>query len=289
MCSFDVTLDGRNAHVANLSLNINRELQAITEWLEINKLSLNIKKTKFMIFHFPQRNIKNFNPNIQIKSRPIQRVTLFDFLGLIIDENLSWTPHLQKITSKISRTLGVMNRLKRFLPAYILMHIYNSLILPHLQSFILIWGHKSSKVFRLQKRAIQMLTLSRYNARTEPLFKRLNLLKVEDMFSINILKFYFKYKHGTLPVYFQNMFPLVSHNYNTRGNLNKIRMNKRTTANCENIIRNSLPRIVEKFPLSVLEKIETHSFNGFKNYVKKVMLDNYDPLCHRLNCFICNH
>ena len=169
------------------------------------------------------------------------------------------------------------------------MHIYNSLIIPLLQYAILIWGHRSSKIFKLQKRAIRILTLSKYNAHTEPLFKRLNLLKVMDMFKVNVLKFYFKYRHGTLPKHFRNMFPLTNHNHNTRGNLNKIKINIQTTRNSENIIRNSLPRIIETFPNSVLDKIETHSLNGLVGYVKKIMLDNYDSQCRRRNCYICNN
>ena len=108
-----------------------------------NKLSLNVKKTKFMIFPYRQRKKDNLIPNLKINAEPIDWVTEFNFLGLTIDEQLSWSPHIQKISNKISRTLGIMNRLKRFMPENLLRLIYNSLILPYFQYSLLTWGLKS--------------------------------------------------------------------------------------------------------------------------------------------------
>ena len=96
-----------------------------------------------MIFHYRQRKIDSLIPNLKINLEPIERVTEFNFLGLTIDEQLSWSPHIQKISNKIARTLGIMNRLKRFLPEKLLRLIYNSLILPYFQYSILTWGFKS--------------------------------------------------------------------------------------------------------------------------------------------------
>ena len=119
--------------MTQLSHNINVELNNIQEWLSINKLSLNVKKTKFMIFHYRQRNIDNLILDLQISSEKIEHVAEFNFLGLTVDENLNWNAHIQKVSNKISRTLGVMCRLKNFLPLHVLRILYNSLILPHLQ------------------------------------------------------------------------------------------------------------------------------------------------------------
>ena len=71
-----------------LRSNINLELKNITNWLAINKLSLNVKKTKSMIFHYRQRNISNYIPDIKIGDVTIERVHDFNFLGLTIDENM---------------------------------------------------------------------------------------------------------------------------------------------------------------------------------------------------------
>ena len=140
MCSFSSQIALQSMSMTQLSHNINVELNNIQEWLSINKLSLNVKKTKFMIFHYRQRNIDNLILDLQISSEKIELVAEFNFLGLTVDENLNWNAHIQKISNKISRTLGVMCRLKNFLPLHVLRILYNSLILPHLQYGILIWG-----------------------------------------------------------------------------------------------------------------------------------------------------
>ena len=122
---------------------------------------------------------------------------------------MSWDAHIQKVSNKISRTLGVLSRLKRYLPPHILRILYNSLAQPHLQYAMLAWGFNSNRLSKLQKRAVRIITNSKYNAHTEPLFKTLNLLKIDDIFRFNAIKFYYKYTKGDLPLYFSNIFTRV--------------------------------------------------------------------------------
>ena len=100
--------------INEISRDINDELSCVQKWLDINKLSLTVSKTKYMIFHHRQCNIGEFIPDIRINDSPIERVTDFNFLGLQIGQHLNWNAHIQKSSNKISRTLGVMNRLKRY-------------------------------------------------------------------------------------------------------------------------------------------------------------------------------
>ena len=90
--------------------------------------------------------------------------------------DMEWT--CAKIANKISRSLGIMCKLKRFLPQEMLRISHDSLILPHLQYCRLSWGVKSDRLFK-QKRAVRIITCSRYNAH-KPLLKTHNLLKIED-------------------------------------------------------------------------------------------------------------
>ena len=135
--AFNSSLSIKSSDLEHMSQQINSELANIQEWLNVNKLSLNVSKAKIMIFHYHQRNIEHIVPEIKINSERIKNVNDFIFLGLTIDEHLSWKPHIQKISNKIARTLGIMCRLKNFLPTQILRILYNSLILPHLQYSIL--------------------------------------------------------------------------------------------------------------------------------------------------------
>ena len=158
-------LDPTNRDISGLHC-INKELNQIQDWLLVNKLTLNVDKTKFMIFHNRQRKVEGLIPKIKINCKEIERVSTFNFLGLTIDENVNWHAHTLKIANRISRTLGIMNRIKNFVPAHVLRIIYNSLILPHLQYSILAWGFYADRLFKLQKRAMRIITNSKYHAHT---------------------------------------------------------------------------------------------------------------------------
>ena len=128
ICSFDCTIQGKTASISD---TINEELSLIQEWLNINKLSLNVKKTKYMIFHHRQNRLRNESVNLLINSQQIERVNSFNFLGLTLDEHMTWNAHIQSTSHKIARTIGVINRHKHFLPLNILRYLYNLRILPY--------------------------------------------------------------------------------------------------------------------------------------------------------------
>ena len=157
------------------------------DWLAVNKLSLNLKKTKYMLFHHHNKKLPNNIP-LEINLTEIERVTNFIFLGVIINEHLTWKPHIDKICRKISKYIGIFNKLKHYLPQHILRILYCSIVQSHLSYAILTWGFDRGRVEKLQKKIIRIIACSRYNAHTEPIFKMLKLLKLHDMFNINIIK-----------------------------------------------------------------------------------------------------
>ena len=168
LCSFSPDMPLKNITTKQLSCNINKELNQIQDWLLVNKLTLNVDKRKFMIFHNRQRKVEGLIPKIKINCKEIERVSTFNFLGLTIDENVNWHAHTLKIANRISWTLGIMNRIKNFVPAHVLRIIYNSLILPHLQYSILAWGFYADRLFKLQKRAMSEWVIKFYGlSRTE--------------------------------------------------------------------------------------------------------------------------
>ena len=284
--SFNVNLTGNNSDKHTLSIKINNELINIQEWLNINKLSLNVNKTKYMIFHNYHRDIKSCIPDVRINNQSIERVSEFNFLGLTIDEHLNWNAHIQKISNKIAKSIGIINRLKRYLPLSILRTLYNALVLPHFQFSILNWGFKANKIVRLQKRAIRVITNSKYNAHVEPLLKKLNLLKISDIFRNSLLKLYYKYKSGNLPHYVMHMFSTESnvHRYNTRSNaiLNHPVTNLFGSEKC---VRYHLPRLVEETDSNILEKVDSHCYTGFSIYLRKICVQSYKSECNQPNCY----
>ena len=272
-----------------ISHSINEELAKIYDWLCANKLSLNVDKTKYMIIHYKQRNVDYMNLTIKVKGITIERVSDFCFLGLTINENLTWNTHINKINAKISRTIGALTRMKHLLPTDILRTLYNSLILPHLTYCIVVWGFECSRLSKTQKRCIRTICCAKYNAHTEPLFKSLNLLKMEDIFNYHVLKFYYKLCNQSLPTYFNTMAVTNAeyHQYETRQR-NHLHVPVSRTAQAYKRIRHYLPSLIRITPENVIQKVSSHSYAGFSLYVKKVYIDAYQSTCVLQNCYICN-
>ena len=270
--------------------NINSELNKVLHWLEVNKLSINIPKTKFMIFHNQNKNINCITPDITIKDTKIERVESFNFLGVIFDQHMKWNCHVNNIALKLSRTIGIFYKLKHFLPSYILKMLYNSLILPHLSYGILAWGTSSEHLFKLQKKSVRIIANEKYNAHTEPLFKSLDLLKLNDIFKSHILKFYFNFCHNLLPEFFLR-FDLVQRSnfyaYNIRTK-NVLHTSRTYSKIGEKALRYILPRVINDTSLDILDKIYTHSIKGYISYIKLYFLNNYVNDCKIQNCYICN-
>ena len=269
---------------------LNSELDKIFRWLCANKLSLNICKTKYMVFHSPHKNDTNINfPALSINGVLLDRTSEFNFLGITISSNLSWKKHCTILCKKLSRTIGTLKRLKNTVPTYILLTIYNSLFLSYISQSILIWGHNPGRVFKLQKRAIRIICGAKYNAHTSKPFKTHKLLKFEDIYKTAMIKFYYKYLHDSLPSYFNDIFNPVPfhHQYNTRQlNPRFPQSNKIFASKC---IRYQVPKLIQNLPLCISEKFTTHSLNGIGNYCKQHFYKSYNDVCTVVNCYACNN
>ena len=255
--------------------NINTELEKIADWLKLNKLSLNVKKSKHIVFHNRWKRVPDLNS--ESDRNTIDKTSEFSFLGLTINENLTWKNHVNIISNKISRISGLLNRLRNYLPTYTKLQIYNSLILPHCYYGILAWGFEMNRIYKIQKASIRSITNSKYNAHTEPLFKQLKLLKVEDIFTIQQYKLYHKFISNNLPTYFNiSIFtPYTrSHTYNTRTQLD-LQIPKIKHEFMKHCIRYSIPYLINKSPIQIKNKLFTHSLKGFAWYLKIIHIEAY--------------
>jgi hypothetical protein len=276
MYADDTTLLTRlNTNMLNNTNHINAEIVRITDWLSVNKLSLNVSKSKYMFFDTKRRVLTN--PQIFIQNTELERVNQFDFLGIIIDDDLSWKGHIAKVNNKIRCITGVLNRLKHFISTDILRTLYNSLALPHLNYGILLWGSKQQRIFKMQKKLIRIITNSKYNAHTDPLFKKLQILKIADIYASSKYKLYHKHVNNKLPsnlldITFQRNTDI--HNYNTRTQ-NDLIIPRIKNKLSEQRLNFYIPTIVNTSPTLIKEKMYTHSLHGMICYVKKYFLDTY--------------
>ena len=288
----DTTLGACLSHFGNtlnlVERNINGELNKISTWLKVNKLSLNISKTKAMVFHPPQKRVTF--PNLNIDGNRIEFVDYFNYLGIIFDKHMTWNKHIDHISGKISKICGVLNKLKNFLPQATMLIIYNSLVTPHLNYGSLLWGCKAGRLEGLQKKLVRVITCSKYNEHTEPLFKKLSLLKVTHICALHELKFCYRLEHSSLPYYFsRNVFHKFSsiHKYNTRGiqtfQLPIIKHSFMTSS-----LRYKIAKTFNETPKIITEKIYTHSMYGFKLYIKNYYINLYNSFCVIPDCYVCN-
>ena len=131
-----------------LQQTVNKELKKVKIWLDVNKLSLNIDKTNFIIFKSPQHFSSDII-KIKIGNLPVKKTGYVKFLGVLLDENLSWKYHLIELSKKLARFCCMFFKVRHFLPIDVLICLYNSLFSPCLQYGILVWGltHEAYSVF----------------------------------------------------------------------------------------------------------------------------------------------
>ena len=118
------------------------------------------------------------------------------FLGVIIDEALSWKSHItNNIARKISKSIGIIYRASFCLPISSLRTLYYSLVYPYLVYCISVWGSTYTtnlkRIFLLQKKVLRIISKSSFDAHTDPLFMQFKILKFDDIYKFQILKFMF--------------------------------------------------------------------------------------------------
>ena len=113
---------------------------------------------------------------------PLEQKSYVQYLGLLIDSNLSWKNHIGHITSKISKTVGIIARLRYYVPTSVLLTIYQSLIFPYLSYGIVAWGHAAqtyiNQILVLQKRGLRVIYFTSYRSHSIPLFVSSNTISI---------------------------------------------------------------------------------------------------------------
>ena len=287
--ALSTTLNSFNGINDNSEEEINKELNIVNDWFKLNKLSLNPNKTKAMLFSTTNRTVRPIC--LKIEDSVIDFVEKFNYLGIVLDNHLSWKAHTDMLSQKLAKTIGIMCKLKNFVPRSTLLIIYNSLISSYLNYGLLAWGCKAEKVLKLQKKAIRIISNSKYNAHTDPLFKTLQILKVTDLCELQELKFAFKLENRVLPSYFLNaMYYRHSeiHTYYTR-HANNLVVPPSKHYFTNKSIRFRLPGIFNNCPKEIKDKIYTHSYESFVNYIKRYFIDRYELNCSAENCYICRN
>ena len=188
---------------------------------------------------------------------------------------------------KISRTLGIMKKIKRFAPLLAMKSLYHSLVHSRLTYGIKCWGFAHSKLEVIQKKAIRIMTNKKSNTHTDPLFKTNKILKVGDLFRLNCLKMHYRIERDLAAPVFRTLHTRnwEIHNHNTRRqDIRIMHPNFQSNTDC---FRFFLPRLLNEIPSELLERIHTSSICTFAYHLKEYFFQQYPTVCLKHVCPQC--
>ena len=255
----------------SLQILLKNELPKVSNWILINKLSLNLSKTHYLLFH-RVRQTQALEVTLCNKRIPIERSS--KMLGVFIDDKLSWKDHLSHVTKKLSSAIGIINKLKQSLNFEAKKSVYYSLVYPYLQYCNLVWGNAAQTNLRpihlKQKKVIRIINNADYIEPTNNLFKNNKIIKFPDIYKLEAQKFVNQQLQIQNPVIRFSRANDV-HNYQTRGNRN-LRPPQPTTEVERRFIRFSGCQLYNTLPDDI-KRIQNK--NTLKINLKKLILRGY--------------
>ena len=277
--------------ITELANKINTVLQSINVWVTGNGLKLNLGKTKYMIFtnrHNVERDL-----NLTLNGTKIEYTEQARFLGVIVDNKLSWGAHINLLSAKLSRNAGIIYRLKGLVPQSILKTLYDSFIQSHLNYCSSVWGlgSKSSlqSLFIAQKKAIRALGYknSFYNSNTgelpchtKEIFNRDKILTVHNLVVKNCLIAMQKIYLNVSPLNIQNLFSKVNENRPRRDPVffqtpfSRLKSQDKTLEHRGPKLYNSVINIINKNNFCTANHFHVENFyiKRFKNEISNYLL-----------------
>ena len=211
----------------SIQLNLNHDLGNLNKWLISNKLTLNTAKTEFMLIGSRQKlSTLSSQPELSIDNVPIEKVTSVKSLGILIDENLRWQTHIDKLSKKIASGIGAIKRIRDFVPTPTLHCIYNALIQSQFDYCNIVWGNCGKTLFdrlqKLQNRAARVLTFSRYDADANRLFRQLNWKDLSTQFQMQKAPMVYKSLNDLVPGYLSSNMKRYETRYSLSDSINKL-------------------------------------------------------------------
>ena len=289
----DTTFQITGQNLKNVFEKANLELSKASEWFASNKLTLNVSKTKFILFHKKGTPVDLSGLSLNIGNEKLEQIgnnlstKSFKFVGIHLDEHLDWSHHIKFLHNKLLSANYVTSTSKNILPRHLRILLYNSLFKSQLEYGILSWGGVKSSQFKgiinLLKKCIRNVANKDYQSHTDPLFKQLNLLKLEDIFKYNCKVFMYKYAHGLQPSSFNDMFiPLRSHNRN-----GKYHIHERYSKSIDKFPSIFLPKTWNE---NSMEFKQEYNLNKFKAYIMQSFLSDYEDTirCKNKYCPDCH-
>ena len=191
----------------NIVRRLNIDIKSLDNWLTANKISLNSNKTELIVFRKKGTSI----PNIKIKINGTKLIptTCVKYLGIYLDEHLTFDSHISVLNAKLRRANNMLAISRHYVPLKNLKQIYYGQFHSHLQYCCQVWGQNTSKLTKtisLQKKAVRLMSFADRDAHSSPLFSKLEILKLNDIISNSNTIFVHSSLNGNAPHCFKKTF-----------------------------------------------------------------------------------
>ena len=275
----DTNLLYSNRNEKLLRKNVNIDLRLIFQWLCANRLSVNVEKTEFIIFKSQRKSLKE-RLTLKLNGKTIFESKKLRYLGLIVDEKLTWKFHILELKKKLSQINGIVYKLKKLgTPVDTLKSIYFALFQSYLNYGLCVWGQAGKEHFQkieiMQNKIIRLIYGADCDAHCAPLYKKLEILKLKDLFYLKNVSIMWDYDRNELPENFRNCFVYANqiHDYPTRfSSAGKLCENKKFNSHTYglNSFAYNGPKILNYLKTTTLYKesnTKVHFINKFKNSI----------------------
>ena len=152
---------------------INFDLKGITDWLNANRLSLNVDKTEFIIFRSP-RKLLDYDVNIRLNGQRLYPSSYIVYLGVLLDEHLSWKPHVNELIKKLNRSNSMLSKIRHYVDINALRSIYFSIFSSHINYCCQIWGqngnYQLNRIQSLQRSALTIINFKPFRSHVSLFF-----------------------------------------------------------------------------------------------------------------------
>ena len=213
-----------NRQLKTIQNKLNIDLKSLYKWLCANKISLNATKTEVVLFH---HNNKEINQEVKLKlnGKRLNLSKSVKYLGLQIDHNLSFADHFKTLSIRLRNANGALSKIRHVANKSVLKSVFNSLFISHLNYACQTWAQcvnlNNSRIFKLQKAALRILTFSDFQTPSQPLFHQLNLLKISDLVKLRNILLVHDILNEQSPIDITNTYNLRNYTgtHNTRGKI----------------------------------------------------------------------
>ena len=261
---------------------INADLKTLYNWLLANKISLNCDKTEVIFFHKPGTKVPDIK--LRINGKRIIASKNIKYLGMFLDETLSGGPHCQNLTKKLKRANGMLTKARHYINNKDLKTLYYAIFSSHLTYGSQIWGQGintfNKRVFKLQNRALRIISFSDFQADADPLYSHFKILKLKDHIVLQNCLFVYEALNETSPLCFHTYFKQVRliHNFKTKSaSLGCLyTTNSSTIRYGLNSITNKCISHWNKFSKEFHLDLLTLSYNSLKSKIKLYFFQLYD-------------